>query len=110
MAVWYASSMEVDEVKIDEAVLALMWLTLHDGCRAWKSFDWDATDRLYRKGLIDDPANKAKSVVLTEEGLRRSEALFRALFTRPPTSGARPEAAARSRAQAADPPLPGVVR
>src|SRR5918997_6834545 len=38
--------MEIDHDKIDEAVLALMWLTLHDGCRAWKSFDWDVTDRV----------------------------------------------------------------
>ena len=35
------------------------------------------------KGLIADPVNKAKSLVLTDEGLRRSEELFRALFTRP---------------------------
>jgi hypothetical protein len=76
--------MEPDEEKIDEAVLALMWLTLRNGCRAWKGFDWDALDRLYRKGLIDDPVNKAKSIVLTEEGLRRSEELFRALFARRP--------------------------
>ncbi|CAH2399516.1 hypothetical protein MES5069_220202 [Mesorhizobium escarrei] len=41
------------------------------------------TDRLHRKGLIADPVNKAKSLVLTDEGLRRSEELFRALFTRP---------------------------
>jgi hypothetical protein len=27
--------------------------------------------------------NKAKSVVLTEEGLKRSEELFEAMFTRP---------------------------
>ena len=61
-----------------------MWLTLHDGCRAWKSFDWDATDRLYQKGLIFDPANKTKSVVLTDEGLQKAEELFKALFTRQP--------------------------
>lgn len=29
--------MEIDYDRIDEAILAL--LTLHDGCRAWKSFD-----------------------------------------------------------------------
>jgi hypothetical protein len=28
------------------------------------------TDRLYQKGFICDPANKAKSVVLIEEGLQ----------------------------------------
>jgi hypothetical protein len=38
---------------------------------------------LNAKGLIADPVGRAKSVVLTDEGLRRSEALFRTLFTRP---------------------------
>ena len=75
--------MDMDEEKIDDAVLALLWLTLHDGDRAWKGFDWDVMDRLHRKGLIENPAGKAKSVLLSEEGLRRSEELFRALFTRP---------------------------
>ncbi|MBY3171433.1 DUF6429 family protein [Rhizobium laguerreae] len=74
--------MEIDEEKIDDAVLALMWLTLHDGDRAWKGFDWDVMDRLHQKGLIANPAGKAKSVVLSDEGLRRSEQLFRALFMR----------------------------
>ena len=76
--------MEIDTDKIDDAVLALLWLTLHDGRRAWKGFDWAALDRLPEKGLIADPANKARSVVLTEEGLTRAEELFQALFTRPP--------------------------
>jgi hypothetical protein len=40
-------------------------------------------DRLHEKGLIADPANKAKSVVLTDEGLARAEEVFKALFTRP---------------------------
>ena len=75
--------MEIDRDKIDEAVLALMWLTLHDERRAWKGFDWDVLERLHARGLIADPVNKAKSVILTDEGLRQSEELFRALFTRP---------------------------
>lgn len=74
--------MEFDTDKIDDAVLALLQLTLHDERHAWKGFDWDVLDRLYRRGMIDNPANKAKSVVLSEDGLRRSEALFRELFTR----------------------------
>ena len=76
--------MDVDEDRIDEAVLALLWLTLHDGARAWKGHDWDTLDRLYCKGLILDPANKAKSVVLTEEGLHEAERLFEALVARRP--------------------------
>jgi hypothetical protein len=75
--------MEIDLDKIDDAVLGLLWLTLHYERRAWKGFDWGALDRLHKKGLIADPANKAKSVVLSDEGLRRAEALFHALFTRP---------------------------
>ena len=52
--------MEIDRDKIDEAVLALLWLTLHDERRAWKGFDWDALERLHARGLIADPVNKAK--------------------------------------------------
>jgi len=48
------------------------------------SFDWATTDRLHKKGMIGDPVNKSKSLILTDEGLERSEALFRELFTRPP--------------------------
>ena len=72
--------MEIDTEKIDEAVLALLYLTLHDDVRAWKSFDWDAMNRLYEKGFIGNPVGKAKSVVFTEEGLRESERLFKKLF------------------------------
>ena len=75
--------MALDTDKIDDAVLALLFLTRHDQWRAWKGFDWDALSRLHRKGMIADPVNKAKSVEFTEEGLRRSEELFRAMFTKP---------------------------
>jgi hypothetical protein len=74
--------MDLDTARIDDAVLALLWLGRHDGVRAWKSFDWDAMDRLHAKGLIHDPVGKAKSVVLTPEGLARSEPLFQELFAK----------------------------
>lgn len=73
---------EIDNDKIDEAVLALLYLTLHDGTRAWKSFDWDAMSRLHEKGFIFNPVSKAKSVGLTEDGLREAERLFVKLFAR----------------------------
>ncbi|MGE0797844.1 MAG: DUF6429 family protein [Lautropia sp.] len=57
--------MELDTERIDEAVLGLLYLTLHDGNRAWKGMDWDALDRLHAQGLVEDPVSKAKSVVLT---------------------------------------------
>lgn len=76
--------MDIDEDKIDEAVLALLFLTLHGSSRAWKGHDWDAMERLYDKGMILDPVGKAKSVVLTEQGLAESERLFNKLFAKRP--------------------------
>jgi hypothetical protein len=79
---------EIDTDRIDDAVLALMYLTLHDAnrisglARAWKSFAWGVMNRLYEKDLILDPVNKAKSVVLTEDGVKLSEELFYKLFAK----------------------------
>jgi preprotein translocase subunit SecA len=74
--------MEIDEDKIDETVLALLALTLHDERRAWKGMDFDVMNRLHEKGYIDDPINKTKSVWLTDEGLAKSEELFTKLFSK----------------------------
>lgn len=75
--------MDIDTDKIDDAVLALLYLTRCDdnyGARAWKSHDWDALNRLHERGYIGDPVSKAKSVTLTDEGKSKSEALFHKLF------------------------------
>jgi len=75
--------MTYDKDKIDDAVLALLYLTTwKDGpnTRAWKGHDWDALDRLFEKGYICDPKGKVKSVVLTEEGSEKSRELFRQQF------------------------------
>lgn len=74
--------MVIDEEKIDETVLALLYVTLHDGRRAWKGFDWNCLNRLHEKGLIEEPVNKAKSVVLTGKGLADAERLFKAMFVK----------------------------
>ena len=73
--------MNVNNEKIDRAVLALLYLGLHDESRAWKGFDWDAMNRLYEKGYISNPVNKSKSVVFTEAGLHQAERLFKEMFT-----------------------------
>ncbi|MES1951210.1 hypothetical protein S4A8_10151 [Salinisphaera sp. S4-8] len=75
--------MEPDDDKIDAAVLALLYLTLHDDRRAWKGFPWEATDRLYERGLISNPRTKAKSVVLSDDGMAEAEKMFRALLAKP---------------------------
>ena len=75
--------MEINEEKIDEVVLALLYLNFHGNhgaVRAWKSFDWDAMDRLHKKGFISDPKSKAKSVLVTEEGQKVSKELFEKYF------------------------------
>jgi hypothetical protein len=72
--------MALDEDKIDRAVLALLYLGLHDQDRAWKGFDWDSMNRLHEKGFISDPVGKAKSVAFTEEGLREARRLLGELF------------------------------
>ncbi len=73
--------MELDETKIDEAVLALLYLNLdRKSHRAWKSLNWDAMDRLFEKGFIFDPVGKAKSVMMTEEGEAVAERLVEKLF------------------------------
>ncbi len=75
--------MALDENRIDDAVLALLYLTVMDdrgNWRAWKSHPWDALDRLYEKGLISNPRSKAKSVVLSHEAMQRSKELATELF------------------------------
>lgn len=77
--------MEIDEEKVDEAVLALLYLTTFKdkpGWRAWKGHSWDVLDRLHRKGYISDPATKAKSVLLSEESAQRSRDLFEKYFAK----------------------------
>jgi hypothetical protein len=37
-------------------------------------------DRLHQKGYITSPVGKAKSVVLTDEGLEQAEQRFKELF------------------------------
>ncbi len=75
--------MKLNTDRLDEAILALLYLGLHDGTRAWKSFDWDAMARLHEKAFITNPVGKAKSVTFTEEGLRESERLLKVLFGEP---------------------------
>jgi hypothetical protein len=67
----------------DEITLALLYLTTFKdkyGLRAWKSHSWDVLDRLRESGHIHDPATKAKSVMLTDEGAERSKRLFEKAF------------------------------
>jgi len=74
--------MEINNDRIDQAILALLYLGLHEESRAWKTFDWESMNRLHEKGYISNPVSKSKSVVFTEEGLRESEKLLEELFSK----------------------------
>ena len=77
--------MEVNKDKIDDMLLALLYLTTFEnksGLRAWKGHDWEALNRLHHKDYISDPVTKAKSVLLTETGAERSKRLFEKYFAK----------------------------
>jgi len=71
--------MKYNTDKVDEMVLALLFLTtfkVDTTTRAWKSYDWDTLRRWYEKGYISNPKSKARSVALTEDGVLLSKELF----------------------------------
>ena len=70
--------MAIDTDRVDDAVLALLYLTLHDQDRASKGLDSDALGRLHEKGMIESPVSE--SVAFTPDGLRRSKQLFESMF------------------------------
>ena len=71
---------ELNEQRIDDAVLALLYLNLYHCGVVWKGFDWDAMNRLHEKGLISDPVRKAKSIGFSEEGEKRARKIFEQMF------------------------------
>jgi hypothetical protein len=75
--------MEYDKDKVDEMILALLYLTSsHDqyATRAWKGLDLAVLDRLYAKGYINDPKSKGPTIDLTEAGAALSKELFFKIF------------------------------
>lgn len=57
---------------------------MHDedeyGASAWKEFDWDTMNHLNERGFIGNPVGKTKSVVITPEGCKRANELFKKHF------------------------------
>ena len=79
-----------DKDKLDEVCLALLYLTAFGekhpwspemSYRAWKEFDRDVLERLYKKGYIADPKNNAKSVFFMEGGFEKARELFEKYFS-----------------------------
>ena len=77
---------DINRDKLAEVALAILCLTaIRDdyGIRAWKGIDWDVMDMLCERGWIHDSTGKAKSVVVTEEGLRLAEQFLEQHFATP---------------------------
>jgi hypothetical protein len=75
--------MEFDKDKVDEMILALLYLTSSTdkfGTRAWKAFDWQSMDRLYKKGYISDPHEKGPTLTFSKDGAELSRQLFGKFF------------------------------
>ena len=75
--------MNYDVDKVDDMVLALLYLTSSKdqyATRAWKGLDLEILNRLHQKGYISDPGVKSITVELSEEGARLSKELFHKLF------------------------------
>ena len=71
---------EIDWSRVEDAALALLYLSLHEGNCVWKQIDWAITDRLHERGFILDARNRSKSMALTAEGLDRAETMCKKMF------------------------------
>jgi hypothetical protein len=69
-----------DTKAVDDCVLGLLYLSLHDENRVWKRIPFEIMDRLHEAGMISNPVGKAESVILTEGGLARCKELFEVKF------------------------------
>jgi|GEM_PF-943919 len=79
----------IDDDRLDELVLALLWANSFDeksgGHRAWKSLPRDALDRLHAEGLISNARGRSLSVALNDEAFERGRELFEQWFGSPST-------------------------
>lgn len=83
-----SENIQLDDEKIDEATLGLLWLTCFKHTKfdevfsAWKGHDFEVMNRLHEKGLIYDPVNKNKSISFTPEGEKLAKELCYKLFAK----------------------------
>lgn len=72
--------MDYDELRIQDAVLALLGVFEFDAGRAWKRYDFAVMGVLHLQGMINDPRGRTESVQLTAEGLSKAKALAAEMF------------------------------
>lgn len=67
--------MDFDDVKLQEAVFALLGAFEFENGRVWKRYDFSVMEALHEQGWITDPHGQIESVYLTNEGRSNAEAL-----------------------------------
>lgn len=72
--------MDYDEVKLREAVLALLGAFEFENGRVWKQYDFSVIEALHEQGLITDPHGRSESMYLTERGLSKAKSLAARCF------------------------------
>jgi len=72
---------DLDPDRRDDAALAILGLTLHDGNRVWNGIDRSIPERLHAEGPSHDPVGKAGPLRLTEAGLARAAAALGEMVT-----------------------------
>lgn len=75
--------MDYDREKVDEMVLALLFLTsspVGEGARAWKGLPLDVMNNLVQKGYISEINSKTPILDLSPEGAQLSKELFYKYF------------------------------
>lgn len=50
--------MHYDNEKLEQALLAMLYIHHFDDGRVWKGYPFELMDILHSKGYIDNPANK----------------------------------------------------
>jgi hypothetical protein len=67
--------MGYDKKKVDEMVLALLYLTTFRDkleVRAWKGLDWDSLNRLHERGYISDPRVKPRRGTTVRRAIQKA--------------------------------------
>lgn len=82
-----SNSLTPDLHKIEEAVLALLWLASYEEghfqfayTRSWKTHDWETLFRLHRLKYISNPDGDSHSITFTREGEKVARECHERLF------------------------------
>lgn len=71
---------DVDTDRVDQTILALLWLNLKVTGAAWRGFDWEAMARRHGRGLISNRSERPTPLNCPQKDLRRPDACLTKCF------------------------------